>query len=162
MQTTGWRNRQMHNRASVPGVGSGSWLAMVLLLACSPAARPQGQPALPTLGADQVVQRLMEKNKERADTLQHYIGRRIYRLEYRGFPASADAAMEVEVNFDAPATKRFTIVNATGSTLIQNRVFHRLLESEEQAGDSSTESTLSLVRTTIPSRLPGPRGQTMC
>ncbi len=25
-----------------------------------------------TLGADQVVQRLMEKNKERADSLQHY------------------------------------------------------------------------------------------
>jgi hypothetical protein len=134
----------MHSHASVPGIGSRSWLPMVLLLACAPAAWPQGQPALPTLGADQVVQRLMEKNKERADTLQHYIGRRIYRLEYRGFPASADAAMEVEVNFDAPATKRFTIVNATGSKLIQNRVFHRLLESEEQAGDSSNRQHTEL------------------
>ena len=134
----------MHNHASVSGIGSRSWLPMVLLLACAPAAWPQGQPALPTLGADQVVQRLMEKNKERADTLQHYIGRRIYRLEYRGFPASADAAMEVEVNFDAPATKRFTIVNATGSKLIQNRVFHRLLESEEQAGDSSNRQHTEL------------------
>jgi hypothetical protein len=117
---------------------------MVLFLACAPAAWPQGQPALPTLGADQVVQRLMEKNKERADTLQHYIGRRSYRLEYRGFPASADATMEVEVNFDAPASKRFTIVNATGSKLIQNRVFHRLLESEEQAGDSSNRKHTEL------------------
>jgi hypothetical protein len=117
---------------------------MVLLLACAPAAWPQGQPALPTLGAEQVVQRLMEKNKERADTLQHYIGKRSYRLEYRGFPASADATMEVEVNFDAPASKRFTIVNATGSKLIQNRVFHRLLESEEQAGDSSNRKHTEL------------------
>jgi hypothetical protein len=144
MQTTGWRDRQMHNQASVPGIGSRSWLPMVLLLACAPAAWPQGQPALATLGADQVVQRLMEKNKERADTLQHYIGRRSYRLEYRGFPASADATMEVEVNFDAPATKRFTIVSATGSKLIQNRVFHRLLESEEQAGDSSNRKHTEL------------------
>jgi hypothetical protein len=134
----------MHNHASVPGTGSRSWLPMVLLLACAPAAWPQGQPALATLGADQVVQRLMEKNKERADTLQHYIGRRSYRLEYRGFPASADATMEVEVNFDAPATKRFTIVSATGSKLIQNRVFHRLLESEEQAGDSSNRQHTEL------------------
>ena len=134
----------MHNHALLPGIGSRSWLPMVLLLACAPAAWPQGQPALPTLGADQVVQRLMEKNKERADTLQHYIGRRSYRLEYRGFPASADATMEVEVNFDAPATKRFTIVNATGSKLIQNRVFHRLLESEEQAGDSSNRKHTEL------------------
>jgi hypothetical protein len=144
MQTNGWRDRQMYNHASVRGIGSRSLLPMVLLLACAPAAWPQGQPALPTLGADQVVQRLMEKNKERADTLQHYIGRRSYRLEYRGFPASADATMEVEVNFDAPATKRFTIVNATGSKLIQNRVFHRLLESEEQAGDSSNRQHTEL------------------
>jgi hypothetical protein len=144
MQTTGWRDRQMHNHASVPGIGSCSWLPMVLLLSCAPAAWPQGQPALPTLGAEQVVQRLMEKNKERADTLQHYIGKRSYRLEYRGFPASADATMEVEVNFDAPASKRFTIVNATGSKLIQNRVFHRLLESEEQAGDSSNRKHTEL------------------
>jgi hypothetical protein len=143
MQTTGW-NIQMHNHASVSGIGSRSWLPMVLFLACAPAAWPQGQPALPTLDADQVVQRLMEKNKERADTLQHYIGRRSYRLEYRGFPASADATMEVEVNFDAPASKRFTIVNATGSKLIQNRVFHRLLESEEQAGDSSNRKHTEL------------------
>jgi hypothetical protein len=144
MQTTGWRDRQMQNHASLRGAGARSRLAMVVLLACAPAAWAQGPPALPTLGADQVVQRLMEKNKERADTLQHYIGRRLYRLEYRGFPTSADAAMEVEVNFDAPATKRFTIVNATGSKLIQNRVFHRLLETEEQAGDSSNRKHTEL------------------
>ena len=100
--------------------------------------------ALPALDADQVVQRLMEKNKERAEGLQHYSGKRSYRLEYRGFPTSAEATMEVEVNFDAPASKRFTIVSATGSKLIQNRVFHRLLESEEQAGDSSNRKHTEL------------------
>jgi hypothetical protein len=45
---------------------------------------------------------------------------------------------------DAPASKQFTIVNATGSKLIQNRVFHRLLESEEQAGDSSNRKHTEL------------------
>jgi hypothetical protein len=108
-----------------------------VMLSSTPAAWPQDEPALPVLTAEQVVERLMAKNKERAEALQHYLGKRSYRLEYRGFPASAEATMEVEVNFDAPATKRFTIVSATGSKLIQNRVFHRLLESEQQAGDSS-------------------------
>jgi hypothetical protein len=117
---------------------------MMVLLVCAPAAWPQGQPGLPTLEADQVVQRLMEKNQERADSLQHYIGKRTYHLEYRGFPASADAIMEVEVNFDAPASKRFTVLNASGSKLIQNRVFHRLMESEEQAGDSSNRKHTEL------------------
>jgi hypothetical protein len=144
MQATGWRVRKMQNHASLRGTGSSSWFPMMVLLACAPAAWPQSQPALPALSADQVVQHLIEKNRERADGLQHYIGTRSYRLEYRGFPASADATMEVEVNFDAPATKRFTIVSATGSKLIQNRVFHRLLETEEQAGDSSNRKHTEL------------------
>jgi hypothetical protein len=117
-------------RAKVPVT-----LSIAVLLLCAPAACPQSEAALPALGADQVVQRLLEKNKERAEGLQHYSGKRGYHLEYRGFPTSAEAAMEVEVNFDAPASKRFTIVSSTGSKLILNRVFRRLLESEEQAGN---------------------------
>jgi hypothetical protein len=136
--------RQMQHRAFSRGAIRGSWLPMMVLLACAPAAWSQAQPALPSLAADQVVQRLMAQNKERADSLQHYTGTRVYRLEYRGFPASAEADMEVEVNFDAPASKRFTIVSANGSKLIQNRVFHRLLESEEQAGDSSNRKHTEL------------------
>ena len=108
------------------------------------AAWAQADPALPTLTADQVVQRLMEKNQERAAALQHYLGKRSYRLEYHGFPASAEATMDVEVNFDAPATKHFTIVSTTGSKMIQNRVFHRLLESEEQAGDANNRTHTQL------------------
>jgi hypothetical protein len=126
--------------------GSRAWFPMLLLstvtLLSPPTAWPQG--GLPALDAEQVVQRLMEKNKERAEGLQHYLGKRSYRLEYRGFPASTEATMEVEVNFDAPATKRFTVVSATGSKMIQNRVFHRLLESEQQAGDSSNRKQTEL------------------
>jgi hypothetical protein len=119
-------------------------LSIVVLLLCAPAACPQTEAALPALGADQVVQRLLEKNKERAEGLQHYSGKRSYHLEYRGFPTATEATMEVEVNFDAPATKQFTIVSSTGSKLILNRVFHRLLESEEQAGDLSNRKHTEL------------------
>jgi hypothetical protein len=111
---------------------------------CPPAAWTQVDPALPALTADQVVQRLVEKNQERAAALQHYVAKRSYRLEYHGFPASTEATMDVDVNFDAPASKHFTVVNATGSKLIQNRVFHRLLETEEQAGDSSNRKHTEL------------------
>jgi len=144
MQTTGWRDRQVQNHSPLRGTVSSVWLPILVVLACAPAAWPQAQPALPALGADQIVQRLIEKNKERADSLQHYVGKRSYRLEYHGFPSSAEATMEVEVNFDAPASKRFTVVSATGSKLIQNRVFHRLLESEQQAGDSSNRKNTEL------------------
>src|SRR6202051_4361963 len=119
-------------------------IAVLVMLACAPAAWPQGQPGLPVVGADEGVQQLMEKNQERAATLQHYIGKRSYHLEYHGFPASAEATMEVEVNFDAPASKHFTVVSTSGSKLIQNRVFRRLMESEEQAGDSSNRKHTEL------------------
>jgi hypothetical protein len=117
---------------------------VLVVLACAPSAWPQVDPALPALNSEQVVQHLIEKNQERAAGLQHYLGKRSYRLEYHGFPVSAEATMDVEVNFDAPASKHFTIVSATGSKLIQNRVFHRLLESEEQAGDSSNRKHTEL------------------
>jgi hypothetical protein len=144
MHTTGSRGRQ--KQMSLRKTGPKSWYFTMLLatLACAPAAWPQAEPAPPALSGDQVVQHLMEKNQERAAALQHYIGKRSYRLEYHGFPAAAEATMEVEVNFDAPASKHFTIVGATGSKLIQNRVFHRLLESEEQAGDSSNRKNTEL------------------
>lgn len=117
-------------------------LSFMALLCSGPAA--SAQSPLPALTADQVVHRLLEKNRERADGLQHYLGKRSYRLEYRGFPASADATMEVEVNFDAPGSKRFTVVSTTGSKMIESRVFHRLLESEAQAGDPSNRSHTEL------------------
>ena len=107
-------------------------------------ASAQITPALPTLSADQIVERLIEKNKERAQALQHYIGKRSYRLEYRGFPASADATMEVEVNFDAPGSKHFTVLTQTGPKMIQNRVFQRLLDSEAQAGDATNRQHTEL------------------
>jgi hypothetical protein len=137
----------MQDHRSLSGVPSSAWrplLLAVAILVCTPAAQSQTQPAMPALTAEQVVQHLMEKNQERAQSLQHYVGKRSYRLEYRGFPTSVEATMEVEVNFDAPATKRFTIVSATGSKMVQNRVFHRLLESEQQAGDSANRKHTEL------------------
>jgi hypothetical protein len=119
-------------------------LLFVASLAITPGASAQASPALPTLTSDQVVERLTEKNKERAQALQHYFGKRSYRLEYRGFPASADATMEVEVNLDATGAKHFTVLNQTGPKMIQNRVFARLLESEQQACDTSNRQHTEL------------------
>lgn len=146
MHVTGRQSKPIQNRRLRCGIRSNFCLSAIALVVWvyAPAAWPQADPALPALTADQVVQRLMEKNQERAAALQHYLGLRSYRLEYHGFPASTEATMDVEVNFDAPATKRFTIVSTTGSKMIQSRVFHRLMESEEQAGDASNRSHTEL------------------
>ncbi|MGC2403724.1 MAG: hypothetical protein WA510_28285 [Acidobacteriaceae bacterium] len=148
MRSIGWRYRHKVLR---PGIDVkvlltrfGQSVLLLAAIAVAPAAWPQDEPALPQLTSEQVVQHLMEKNRERAAALQHYTGRRTYRLEYRGFPAAVEASMEVEVNFDAPSSKHFTIVNSTGSKVIQSRVFRRLLESEEQAGDTNNRKSSEL------------------
>ena len=141
----------MQNQRSVLRSGRKPWspVVMLLLLASAAAAWCEGPvansaPALPSLTADQIVQRLTEKNRERAAGLQGYSGKRSYRLEYRGFPAATDATMVVDVRFDAPGPKRFTVISFTGSKLIESRVFARLLESEQQAGDASNRSRTEL------------------
>jgi hypothetical protein len=92
----------------------------------------------------QVVQDLIGRNLERAQALHAYQGTRIYRVEYRGFPGSHDAEMIVDVKYRAPGTKEFTIRSATGSRLIIDKVFRKLLEAEQEAQTVEAQSRTAL------------------
>jgi hypothetical protein len=85
------------------------------------------------LSVDQVVDNLVRKDVERAQALRHYESTRVYHLSYRGFPGDRDAEMTVEATYDSPATKSFKVTSQTGSKLVIDRVFKRLLESEKEA-----------------------------
>jgi hypothetical protein len=85
------------------------------------------------LSVDQVVDNLVRKDAERAEELRHYESTRVYRLDYRGFPSDREAEMTVDAIYDRPARKSFKVVSQKGSKLILDRVFKRLLESEEEA-----------------------------
>jgi hypothetical protein len=87
------------------------------------------------LSVQQVVSNLVRRDAERARALRHYESTRIYHLSYRGFPSDRDAEMTVEASFDSPATKNFKIISQSGSKLIIDRVFKRLLESEKEAAE---------------------------
>ena len=113
--------------------------AVFLLLACAAPSLITGRD-LPLadiktapLNAEQVVSNLVRMNALRAEKLQAYEGTRIYRLQYRGFPGNRDAEMRVGVKYRRPLTKEFTVVSATGSKVVIDRVFKKLLESEQEA-----------------------------
>ena len=93
---------------------------------------PPLTPSAP-LCAKEVVQNLVRRNLERAHALRAYQGTRIYRAEYHGFPGTRSAEMVVDVKYQSPATKEFTIQSASGSKLIIDKVFKKLLQSEEEA-----------------------------
>jgi len=92
----------------------------------------------------QVVEEMAGMNLRRAQALHSYHGTRIYRLEYRGFPGSRSAEMVVDVKFRAPGTKEFTIRTSTGSRLILDKVFGKLLEAEENAQAAETQRSIAL------------------
>ncbi|HTK95143.1 MAG TPA: hypothetical protein VL382_05845, partial [Terriglobales bacterium] len=69
-----------------------------------------------------------------------------YRLEYHGFPGTRSAEMSVEMTYAPPGRKDFVVLSQTGSKLILDRVFKRILESEKEAFDAENQKRIALNR----------------
>jgi hypothetical protein len=115
------------------------------------------QPSDPTirenqavLGTEEIVSHLVQRNLERSRALAAYQGSRTYRLEYRGFPGSRAAEMVVDVSYKAPAdkeaSKEFTIRSESGSKLLIERVFKRMLQSEKESVTEQNQRGVALNR----------------
>jgi len=95
----------------------------------------------PPLSVDQVVSHMDERNRERASALRQFEGKRIYRMQYRGFFGSRDAEMVVGFK-GSLKDKRFTIESESGSKFIIDHVFKKLLDGESEAStDKNRERT---------------------
>lgn len=120
-------------------IGLGILQAAIAQPSDEPAAAPQAG-----LSAEEIVNRLVQRNLERAHALGAYQGTRIYRLEYHGFPSSRSAEMIVDVKYRSPGTKEFSIRSEQGSQLIIERVFKRMLQSEKEAISEENQSRVAL------------------
>jgi len=124
---------------------------LVVTLAGASAVGADSDPLPPSvitapLSVDQVVSNLIHRDVERAQALGHSESTRVYHLSYRGFPGNRDAEMTVEATYDSPSTKSFRVVSQTGSKLIIDRVFKRLLESEKEAAEPEIHARTLLNR----------------
>lgn len=101
--------------------------------------------SLPNLTADMIVGKLIAANMRRSRELRGYTARRYYHVDYKGFPGSRDASMQVEATYTAPDQKTFKIVSQSGSKFLINHIFQKLLESEQEYLKQETlqESELS-------------------
>ncbi len=109
-------------------------LAILLLGVMQLAAEPLDPVATsPTLSADEVANRMVERNRERARALESYQGTRVYRLDYRGFWGNRSAEVVVDMKYRSPATKEFSIRSEKGSKIIIDRIFKRMLQTEKDA-----------------------------
>jgi len=125
---------------SVSSAGS-RLIAILLAILLVSAAQVQGadaedeakaSPSTP-LSLDDVVDNLVRRNAERTRNLLHSEATRVYHLTYRGFPSNREAEMTVEAVYDSPSSKEFKVLSQSGSKIIIDRVFGKLLEAEKEA-----------------------------
>jgi len=125
-------------------------IASLLLLILVWPAKARAQSPIPQeiieprMNLAKVLDKLVEKNAERADALQKYQGRRFYSLDYAGFPTSLHAEMVVDMIYDAPATKQFKIISQSGPQWIIDRVLKRLLEAELESMNEENRARVAL------------------
>ncbi|HXA84361.1 MAG TPA: hypothetical protein VNZ47_04755 [Candidatus Dormibacteraeota bacterium] len=124
--------------------------------------RTLGQGNAGQLKAEQVVENLVRMNLQRAQALQAYESTRTYRLEYKGFPGGRSAEMVVNMKYRAPGTKEFEIVSQTGSKMLIDRVFKKLMEGEKDAFEEENQKRIAMNQEnyefTLVGYEPGPRG----
>jgi len=98
---------------------------------------PQG------LSPTQIVEQIRQHNQTRADELKEYKALRHYQVEYRGFPTSLMAKMDVEVNYHAATGKSFKVVSQSGSNFLCDKVLKRAVESEKEAAQDKGATALT-------------------
>jgi len=132
------------------------WLILLTVLLClflwkiarAQTSTPDAPPLAPQnagqLKSAQVVENLVRMNLQRAQALQAYESTRIYRLEYKGFPGGRSAQMVVNMKYRAPGTKEFEIVSQSGSKMLIDRVFKKLMEGEKDAIDGDNQKRIAV------------------
>jgi hypothetical protein len=120
----------------------------ILLLTCSAlslSGSAQEVPApCPEMRGEQVVQHLVLRNTQRAAALGAYRSTRHYTVDYRGFAGARSAAMVVDMEYQPPGTKVFVVRSQSGSKLLIDRVFKKLLESETEALQADNQKRTAL------------------
>jgi hypothetical protein len=109
-----------------------------------PVAEPNTHAVVAGMDAEGIVIRMARSNRQRADALRAYDGRRSYSLSYHGLPGSREAGLEVLAHYQAPESKSFQVISQSGSKLLQSKVLMKLLESEREAASAENQHKTAL------------------
>jgi hypothetical protein len=115
---------------------SGAVISLLLPLLCAATALAQKTASQPEDSANQIVQRMVERNEIRAQHLQYCFSRRHYHVEYHGFGRSLDASMDVEATYNASSGKTFRVIQQSGSHVLLDHVLKKLLDTEQDDSHS--------------------------
>jgi len=124
-----------------------TYRVLLCFLVCCAASAAQQNDALrrvEKLSSDEIVARVAENNRRRQQELQSYTSQREYHLLYTGLGGRHEADLVVDVKYRFPDSKDFTIVSESGSHVIVNRVFKKILETEKEAASQESQAATAL------------------
>lgn len=145
-------DRRVVRAGSFLGIGAGL-LACLLFFSGSSISAQESADAPPpasaasgkgSLTAAEVVEKLGEMNLRRAQALRSYRGTRTYRVKYGNSFTTMSAEMVVEAKYAAPETKQFTIQSSSGSKLLIDKVFTKILKAEHEAVSADARRSTAL------------------
>lgn len=91
-----------------------------------------------------IIDRMLEKNRERVAALDHYSSERTYRVDYTGTGGEHHAEVVVHAEYNNPERKKLTIMSESGSKFICEKVLRKLVEGEQEASERSNRAQISL------------------
>jgi hypothetical protein len=116
--------------------------AMLLLTIAAPA--PSAPGATASLVPDQIIDRMEQRFEQQLRAIESYQDRRRYSVTHPllGKPTY----LLVEENFLAPEEKRFEVLERSGSAKVQQSVFSRLLQVEQETAREAAREAVDLSR----------------
>jgi len=85
----------------------------------------------PSLTAPEIVERMMQADKDRLTALAGYSGERHYRFENK--KSNKQAEMRVRMSCSSDGVKTFEVVSESGSGFVRNHIIRKMIEAEEEA-----------------------------
>ena len=107
------------------------------------------------LDTEGIVQKLVAMDLERSEALHAYQVSEVYSLAYHGFLGTGTSSMVVSVKYRSPGTTTLTIESSSGSKLILNKVFKKLLQAERKVLGAEAQRKAALNRSNYDFELTG-------
>jgi hypothetical protein len=132
-------------------------------LSLTAASNPTSSPAnCRRLSVDEIIDNLIREDQERAQSLLSAESTRVYHLVYTGLLGEREAGMTVRAFYSSPGNKDFEVISQSGSKLLVDRVFKKLLEEEKQATDPAIRDRIVLSRDNYEFHLAGYEPSEQC
>ena len=94
------------------------------------------------LSVQEILSRMLEKNRERSAALEHYTTDRTYKIAYTGTGGGHAGELQVRAEYLGGERKKLTVLSQTGSPFLCNRVLRKLVEDEAEESSEANQKMM--------------------